>query len=235
MEASPRRTVRPEFDRFAAEYEELLRDPVRDYFAPGSGFFLTRKLEVLLDFAATMGVDTRRATWVDVGCGKGDLLRAGRSHFARVTGCDVSEEMIGGCRDLDVVPQLESDRVPFGDASADLVTAVCTYHHVEPRSWANLTADIRRVLKPGGIFAMIEHNPLNPAVRVIVGRTPVDEHAVLLTAGTAGRLMRDAGLQVVGTRYFLYVPQRLYRWAGAVERALARVPLGGQYSVFGMK
>lgn len=224
-----------EFDRLAAQYEELLKDPLREYFAPGSDFFITRKLEVLLDFARTIHVDTHRVAWLDVGCGKGQLLRAGRSHFARATGCDVSGAMIAACQDLDVVAQVDGDRLPFADASVDWVTAVCIYHHVTRSDRWRLTADVCRVLKPGGVFAIIEHNPFNPVVQVVVRRTPVDENAVLLTAGTARRLMRDAGLRVIATRYFLTVPQRLYRWGRFIERAVAAAPLGGQYAVFGRK
>jgi len=224
-----------EFDRLAPEYKELLKDAVREYFAPGSEFFLTRKIDVLLDFAAREGLDTRQATWLDVGCGKGELLRAARQHFARALGCDVSLGMMAACSDLEVVHQADPLRLPFADGSVDWVTAVCIFHHINPEERAPLVADIYRVLRPGGIFANIEHNPFNPAVQLIVRRTPVDENAQLLTARATRHLMRAASMQTVATQYFLYVPQRLYGWAASVERALDRAPLGGQYVVFGRK
>lgn len=224
-----------EFDHLAPEYEELLNDSVREYFAPGSEFFLTRKIDVLLEFAAREGLDTRQATWLDVGCGKGELLRAARPHFARALGCDVSVGMIAECGDLEVVHQSDPLRLPFPDGSVDWVTAVCIFHHINPEERAPLIADIYRVLRPGGIFANIEHNPFNPAVQLIIRRTPVDKNAKLLTARTARRLMHAASMQTVASRYFLYAPQRVYGWAAPVERALGRTPLGGQYVVFGRK
>jgi SAM-dependent methyltransferase len=224
-----------EFDRLAPEYEALLKDPLRDYFAPESTFFVTRKLEVLLAFLRARAMDPHHATWLDVGCGKGQLLRTGRPSFGRVIGCDVSAEMIEACRDLDIARQVQPTRIPFDDASADIVTAVCVYHHIDPSDRAALTADIWRVLKPGGVFAIIEHNPLNPVVQVIIRRTPVDDNAILLSAGAARRLMRAASLHVEATRHFLYLPQRIYRRARLLERALERIPLGGQYAVFGLK
>jgi SAM-dependent methyltransferase len=226
---------KPEFDHLAPEYERLLEDPVREYFAPGSGFFVTRKIDVLLEFAARHGKDPAKATWLDVGCGKGELLRAAGPHFKRAVGCDVSPEMMRGCLDLEIVQQPAPLRLPFESGFADLVTAVCIFHHVERNDRGRLAADICRVLRPGGIFAIIEHNPLNPVAQLIVRRTPVDEHAVLLSAGAARGLLRSGGLQIVATEYFLYVPQRIYRWAGSLERALHSVPLGGQYVVFGRK
>ncbi len=228
-------SVDPEFDHLAKEYERLLDDPVREYFAPGSGFFLSRKIEVLLEFAARHGVNTTRATWLDVGCGKGELMRAATPHVARVLGCDVSLAMMSECRDLDVVQQVDPDRLPYENASVDWVTAVCLFHHIEPRDRERLAADIHRVLRPGGIFAIVEHNPFNPATQLIVRRTPVDDNAMLLTAGSARRLLRAARMQTVATQYFLFVPERIYEWAAPLERALARVPLGGQYVVFGRK
>ena len=39
-------------------------------------------------------------------------------------------------------------RVPFEDASFDVVTMVCVYHHVDLADRPALTADVSRVLKP---------------------------------------------------------------------------------------
>jgi SAM-dependent methyltransferase len=100
---------------------------------------------------------------------------------------------------------------------------------------AALTREVRRVLRPGGIFAIIEHNPYNPATRLIVKRTPVDVDAILLYPRETQSLLRSAGLPVRTTSYFLYLPEGIYRFAGAVEDLLRHVPLGGQYAVFGRR
>ena len=221
-----------EFDRFAREYRSLLHDPIREAFSPGSEFFVTRKADILCDFAARRGIDRRHAIWVDVGCGTGDLLRAVGGAFARAIGCDVSAGMLEACRDLAVVRQENPIRLPFVASSADWVTAVCLYHHVHPSLRPELTADIRRVVKPGGVVVVIEHNPLNPAVQLIVRRTPVDSSARLVTAARTRRLLAAAGLDVLETRYFLLLPERVYGTLRALEAALTRIPFGGQYAVF---
>jgi SAM-dependent methyltransferase len=231
----PDPTVAPatEFDHYADAYQELLRDPVRDLFASaGGGFFVRRKLDLILDFFARRGQGTQGLSWLDIGCGQGDLLRQGRPHFDRIVGCDLSVAMLQACDGIDVRKQESPTALPFDDASIDFVTAVCVYHHVLPADRIPLTRDVSRVLKPAGVFCVIEHNPLNPVTRLIVARTPVDADARLLRAGAAERLMRTSDFELLAKRYFLLFPERLYRRLSSVEAAATALPLGGQYAVF---
>jgi SAM-dependent methyltransferase len=230
---------KPEFDSFAATYDELLKDPIRDGFAGNPAFFHLRKRDLIRDYFKRGAVDTKRLSYLDVGCGKGELMSLLAADFGRVAGCDPSGGMLEAVRDpdvsVDVRVQQDPNRIPFEDAQFDFVTAVCVYHHVPVAARAALTREVRRVLKPGGIFAIIEHNPYNPATRLIVKRTPVDIDAILLYPGETQSLLRTAGLPVRATSYFLYLPEGIYRLAGAVEDLLRHVPLGGQYAVFGRK
>jgi SAM-dependent methyltransferase len=159
----------------------------------------------------------------------------GRGAFGSVAGCDLSAEMMLACDGIEIRHQPSPRTLPFADASLDFVTAVCVYHHVELEDRAALTGEVRRVLKPGGTFAMIEHNPFNPVTQVIVKRAPVDANARLLTAGTAISLLRAAGLRPTLTTYFLYFPEKLYERLRIFESMASRIPLGGQYAVFGAK
>jgi hypothetical protein len=59
-------------------------------------------------------------------------------------------------------------------------------------------AEMARVTRPGGMVAIIEHNPLNPVTRHIVSRCPFDRDAVLLRCGTGARLLAGAGLEPGG-------------------------------------
>jgi len=90
-------------------------------------------------------------------------------------------------------------------------------------------------LKPGGIFAMVEHNPYNPVTRYIVSRAPIDVGAVLLKAREARQWMSQSWLTPVSTQYFLYLPEMIYRRVGSLERLMSKLPLGGQYVVFAKK
>lgn len=223
---------RAEFDLYAELYKELLHDPIRERFAPGSRFFCERKLLLLTDFCRRQQIPAHTARWLDVGCGLGELLDLGKSEFQHVAGCDPSAGMISQSRGFEVRQQTAPDQIPFENESFDLITAVCVYHHVGRRALPPLTAEVARVLRPGGIFCLIEHNPFNPVTQLIVRRTPVDANARLLTARSAGRLVRAAGMQVQETQYFLYFPERFYARLASLEAKLSSVPLGGQYALF---
>ena len=176
--------------------------------------------------------------WLDVGCGQGELLELGAAQFRHAAGCDPSYGMLKGTSKTNACAaelqvQTRTTALPFPDQSFDLVTAVCVYHHVHGQDRTLLTQSIRRVLRPGGIFCMIEHNPWNPVTRAIVNRCPVDVDAELLSAPVAAELLRAGQLEPIQTSYFLYLPATFYRSLGWLENALRNVPAGGQYAVFG--
>jgi SAM-dependent methyltransferase len=232
-------TKPPRFDELSSAYEELLRDPLRDRFTGAeSMFFHRRKGDLIRQFFRRRRKAPSSLRYLDVGCGKGELLGLLRSDFERTAGCDVSASMMEQVSQVTgIETRVQSDplSIPFGDAEFDLVTAVCVYHHVPPADRGSLTAEIGRVLRPGGVFCMIEHNPFNPVTRLIVSRTPVDADAILLPAKESRRLAAGAGLTALEQDYFLYFPQALYRYVGQLEGLLAKVPLGGQYALFSGK
>jgi len=223
-----------EFDSYSARYAELLKDPLRDGFA-SAAFFHARKWILIDEYWRRRGRALSAIDWLDIGCGQGDLLRLGAGQFRSAAGCDPSKEMLRPLAGAVLKHQESPASLPFADGNFDFATAVCVYHHVDAGLQPQLTAEAARVLRPGGVLALIEHNPWNPLTRAIVRRSPVDVDAHLLTAGRCRELARGAGLEAPATEYFLYLPEFLFRHVGAVERALRGFPLGGQYAVFARK
>ena len=227
---------RSEFDEYAASYEELLRDPIRDRFGGGTGFFQERKRDLIQAYCHRHGMPTRSMRYLDVGCGKGDLLRLLRGDFASVAGCDPSAEMLGGAEEVEMRVQPDVRRIPFEDSEFDFVTAVCVYHHVPVAERLALSREVNRVMNPGGVFAIIEHNPYNPITRVIVSRTPVDANAILLKRRESSEMLQQAGFSCQELQYFLLLPEMVYRRVGdGLESRIGKLPLGGQYAVFAVK
>ena len=226
---------KPEFDDYAANYDELTRNPIRDRFAENKVFFHTRKWSLIEDFFRQRQTPLSDKRWLDMGCGKGELLSIGESAFGSVAGCDFSAGMLSDCKGIDVRVQSKPTELPFEDQSFDFVTAVCVYHHVPPADRPPLTKEVFRLLKPGGIFCIIEHNPLNPLTQMIVRSLPVDKDAILLGGWETRSLQRGAGLTIQKTVNFLFFPELLYSKLSFVEGWLGSIPMGGQYAVFAQK
>ena len=221
----------PEFDDYAATYLELIDDPLRNRFAHDPLHFHRRKWWLLEPMLRRAGADPRKLRWLDVGCGQGEVLEIAGGSFASATGCDPSAGMIAAQRAFPRIVQPSLTELPFADASVDFVTAVCVFHHVHGDDRAWLCREIRRVLTPGGLCCIVEHNPWNPVTRAIVKRCPVDVDAELLTTREAVQLLKSAEFSPLCTNYFLYLPETLYPRLRMVEAMFTHVPLGGQYAL----
>jgi SAM-dependent methyltransferase len=220
----------PEFDQYAHSYAELLDDPLRDKFARDPLHFHRRKVQLIESLLRRFGVNPATQRWLDVGCGQGQLLELADGKFKQATGCDPSAIMLSSNPSFTVRQQPSPTQLPFADGSFDFVTAVCVFHHVHGHDRTLLTNEIKRVLAPGGLCCIIEHNPRNPVTRTIVRRCPVDVDAELLPAQTTIELFRNSGFQPLATEYFLFIPESLFPVLGAAERWLRKIPLGGQYA-----
>ena len=223
----------PEFDQYARSYADYLDDPLRCRFARDPLHFHRRKWLLIQKLLERAGMDPARSKWLDVGCGQGSLLEVAGKHFSQASGCDPSGSMLSSCASFSVREQTSPVALPYEDSSMDFVTSVCVYHHVHGNDRTLLTKEIRRVLAPGGLYCIVEHNPWNPVTRTIVGRCAVDVDAELLAAPNAARLMKNGGFDLLRTSYFLYLPEQLFGHLAAIESTLERVPLGGQYALLG--
>jgi ubiquinone/menaquinone biosynthesis C-methylase UbiE len=99
---------------------------------------------------------------LDVGTGTGLVAKAVAPHVCKVTGIDISPEMIGQIKASGAPANIECmegdvEKLPFTDDSFTLCTARMVFHHVE--NCANGLAQIRRVLRPGGHLVLCEGVP----------------------------------------------------------------------------
>jgi len=118
--------------------------------------------------------------------------------------------------------------LPYPDESFDCAFAICVLHHVPVPQWLEFIAEMRRVVRPGGLVLLIEHNPLNPATQFVVWNAEMDENAVLVWPRKLRALMKSVGLAPPWTRHVLFTPfdGRFFR---KLDRLLGRIPLGTQY------
>ena len=67
-----------EFDQYARDYEAMQKDPLRHSFSKDGAFFMQRKWLLSRSYLRRSGRDLSSMSWLDMGCGKGELLRLGR-------------------------------------------------------------------------------------------------------------------------------------------------------------
>ena len=223
------------FDRFAHQYDELLGESLRitgedkQYFARG-------RLELLAERLAALRF--RPDTVLDFGCGSGSTIPLffeilGARHVIALEESaellEISERDYGR---LDA-SFFSSSTFPKG-GECDLVYCSAVFHHIPPANRLAVLRDIRDYLKPGGLFALWEHNAWSPAARFVMSRCEFDRDALPLSAPAARRLLSEAGFDLVGTDFLFIYPRllRLLRWS---ERLLTGLPLGAQFQVLARK
>jgi SAM-dependent methyltransferase len=225
-----------DFDRAADDYSRRVEGAV-SFAGQEHGFFLDAKVAVLEETIARRFGPAVEPSLLDLGCGVGEISRRLDRGGRRLLGADVALGVLR--RAQRALPRrrfvrFDGRRLPFRDGGFDLVLAVCVVHHVPPRAWPGFFAEMARVVRPGGLAVVFEHNPLNPLTRWAVSRCEFDADAVLLGARTVRALLAGAGLAVGERGHLLFFP-----WAGGpwrwLERKLRAVPLGAQYFVAGEK
>ncbi len=172
-------------------HDWFLPDPARERALPAerqrfrvignadpAGFTLTgatdfQRLEGALAAHAGRGFDGFEAI-LDWGCGCGRVAR----YAARArgfTGCDIDRENVAWCAANlpgDYVVSAMAPPLPFADASFDLLYGVSIFTHLREPLQDLWLAELRRVLRPGGIALVtvhgrtaIEYAGLDPARR----------------------------------------------------------------------
>ena len=200
--------------------------------------FVRGKITDVIDLLDTFGSGPiKDARCLDIGCGVGVSHPLLVDIVARLAGSDVSHEAIDTARSANppVEYRVQKDELlPFASEGFDFCSTVCVMHHVPSDQWPGFVAEAWRVTKPGGLFAVYEHNPVNPMTRWAVWRCPFDHDAVLLRAGKVRELLVSQGFEIVTRRYLFFVP--LDRpWARRFDRLLRWLPLGAQYVVCGRR
>ena len=119
-------------------------------------------LRPIAEFMA--GRDQRRVTLVDVACGTGRFLRQVRLAYPALAlkGLDLSRTYLDearrnleGLRGAELI-EAAAERMPLADASADIATCIFLYHELPPDVRRQVTGEIARILKPGGMLVFLD-------------------------------------------------------------------------------
>lgn len=140
---------------------------------------------------------------LDIGCGAGNMIHH-LSEFGRVQGIEVDPRPVkmAHARGYDVRQADATQRIPFSDASFDLVTALDVIEHVDDD--AAILREAARVLRPGGLLLVT-----TPAFQFLWSHNDVlNAHKRRYTAGELARRVEAAGLRIrrVSYNFFLVFP-----------------------------
>jgi len=142
------------------------RSLVQEEFGKTAATYLTSKPHKLgksLERMVTLTAPRQDWRVLDVASGGGHVAYAFAPHVARVWATDITQEM------LDLVKGEAENRglanvrtayamaeaLPFEDQSFDLVTCRIAPHHFD--SITAFLSEVHRVLKPGGLFALVDN------------------------------------------------------------------------------
>ena len=182
-------------EAYPTDYQDQVNRAI-GFIGAKHDFFVAGKARWLQRFLKRHGIDGSTASLLDIGCGIGLLHPYLTPMVGRLSGVDLSASAVAEAKARNAEAHYrayEGDRLPFENGQFDLALAVTVMHHVPIAQWPAFVNEAKRVLKPGGAFIVIEHNPLNPATLYSVKKSELDTDAVLLRARETVGLMRDAG------------------------------------------
>ena len=94
------------------------------------------------------------ASFIDIGCGFGNLLLAMQNHFTQLAGIDIVTDRINWSKqhlpDADI-QCASATEIPWPDNTFDLATASDVFEHLAYKDQILAATEMFRVLKPGGI------------------------------------------------------------------------------------
>lgn len=172
----------------------------RAYYERQDRFALSEKYKKELDLAASLLKLGAKDTVLDIGCNTGNAARYFIDNFgSRVVGIDYPEAWLGTCK-LQTSLRADGYHLSFKDNVFDKVYMFHVLGHVKfPEI---ILKEARRVLKPGGLFCMVNPNryfvysmkPLNYAG--IIKYNPDRTVLRYFSGADAARMVRNSGISL---------------------------------------
>jgi len=224
------------FDNHAKTYRDDVQSSI-SFSGQDVEYFTRRKADLLRSITERLLGDCTGLVALDVGSGSGSMDAVLTGHFGLLAGCDPSVKSVEMAAADNTEPRyLAADgaSLPYRDSSVDVAFAINVLHHVEPPDRDGFLAEVSRVVRPGGLVLIFEHNPWNPLTRVSVSRCEFDEGVELLTKRELRERVTRCGLQPLEQRYIVFTPidsPLVHR----IENRLGGIPLGAQQYTVAMR
>lgn len=146
-------------------------------------------------------------SFVDIGCGRGDFLRAFAPHCNNVTGVDLSSDLANVVSPYNALTaNLESDKLAIDSSSVDFIFSKSVIEHLH--NPINVLSEINRILAPKGTAVI-----MTPSWEM-QGWKPFyldHTHVTPFTRFSLINILRMAGFGSVEVSYMWQLPL-LWRW-----------------------
>jgi SAM-dependent methyltransferase len=204
---------------------------VQEQFGKTAAHYLTSKPHAQgksLERLVTLTSPQKNWRVLDVATGGGHVAYTFAPHVARVWATDITQEMLdqvkaeAAKRGLTNVraTYAKAEALPFEDASFDLVTCRVAPHHFD--SIPEFLAETHRVLKPGGVFALVDNVVPDGSVGDYVNafeRLRDPSHLRAWTMQEWRAALAAAGY-AVGHEEQLYKTMEFKSWAARYDRVM---------------
>lgn len=171
--------------------------------------------EANVQFLKECGVLTSGGRTLEIGSGRGRMLRELRRLGCDVRGVEIDEAMLAEARRLHgelPIERVTGTELPFPEAAFDVVFSLDVFEHI-PDSDAHLR-EVRRVLKPGGRYLLQTPNKwTNTMFETLRWRSFTawrQDHCSLHSYGGLRRRLESHGFSV--TFYKIPVVTDFFRW-----------------------
>lgn len=163
------------------------------------------------------------ATVLELGCGKAEKTRIVAQKADAVMALEVDETQLVKNLAITDLPNVRfahggAEKIPAADSSFDIVLMFKSLHHVPAELMDSVFAEIRRVLKPGGVAYISE--PVYAGDFNEVMKLFHDEQAVREAAFAAEQRAVSSGRLVLVTQKFFLQPMHFANFGQFEEQVL---------------
>lgn len=224
------------FDSYGDTYGATVNQAV-SFTGLNVDFFTRVKAGYILDICEKKFRGAANVDALDVGCGVGNFGKLLGDKFHSLKGVDISPASIERARLANSPVEFmtyDGLTLPYDADQFDLAFTICVMHHVPTAQWPLFVSEMARVVRPGGLVVVFEHNPRNPLTMRAVNNCPFDEDAELLRQEKVVELLQEAKLADIDSRFILSIPAG-NKALRTVDGFFSKIPFGAQYYVTGEK
>lgn len=120
---------------------------------------INERVKSIDDMLKEVGFNMQNMKVLDIGAGNGDIISAIKVHYQLPKkNVYAIDQKLPELNDVTALTYDENGRVPLADNSVNVILLYAVLHHVEPTLRIGLMKEVQRVLAPGGIVIIREHD-----------------------------------------------------------------------------